>query len=228
MSSTDEPEGGSAEDQAYFRTLEQRVLALRGRATLLAADDWTTARAWRRSGIPVELVVEVMEELFARQRERGSRRGISTLRYFRAAVEAAWSERLELEAGGWKVAKLPVLAPAERLAALAESLPGTLPGREELQQRILALDGDVEGIEAQLAELDRTVLEQLALMLDEAERSALRERAGHAAALASAALPRDQVEAARRRLEQRALRERFGLPLLSLFSPEALPREEPD
>ncbi|KAB2964501.1 MAG: hypothetical protein F9K18_07470, partial [Thermoanaerobaculia bacterium] len=101
MSSTGEADPArSAEDQAYFRALEERFLALRGKATLLAAEDWETAREWRRVGIPLDLVVAEMERLFARQRERRSRRGISSLRYFSAAVHAAWAERLELGAGG--------------------------------------------------------------------------------------------------------------------------------
>ena len=228
MTSTDDPEGGSAEDQAYFRELEERFLGLRARATLLAADDWTTARAWRRSGIPVELVVGVMEELFARQRERGTKRGISSLRYFRAAVEAAWKEQLELAAGGWQRRADPGPAPSERLRSLVAALPSELPGRERLAARILALDGDVEEIESTLAELDRELVSNLLGRLAEPERQALRSRAEHAASIASAALPADQVEAARRRLEERALRERFGLPLLSLFAPEAVRRDGDD
>ena len=45
-------------------------------------------------------IIEAMEAAFARQRERRSKRGISSLRYFRAAVDAAWDERLRHLAGG--------------------------------------------------------------------------------------------------------------------------------
>ena len=47
MSSTEDPEAGTADDQAYFRELEERFLALRGRATLLSAEDSVTVEIIR-------------------------------------------------------------------------------------------------------------------------------------------------------------------------------------
>ena len=40
-------------------------------------------------------------------------------------------------------------------------------------------------------------------------------------------LPADELAASRDRLFRQALRRRLGLPVLSLFSPEAEPRESP-
>jgi hypothetical protein len=223
MSSTGEVEpSGSAEDQAYFRALEERFLALRGRATLLAAEDWEIAREWRRAGVPLDLVVAVMESLFARQRERRSRRGISSLRYFGAAVHAAWSDRLELAAGGGRSAVDPGPSIEIRLAALAQALPADLPGRSGLAARILALAGSFEEVEIALGELDREAVAALAARLEAGETAAVRERVDRALAAALAAAPAAELAAARERLIVRALRERFGLPLLSLFSPVAM------
>jgi len=223
MSSTaaaDRP--GTAEDQAYFRALEERFLALRGRATLLSGEDWETARAWRHAGIPAELVIEVMERLFARQRERRTRRGISSLRYFRAAVEAAWDERLELAAGGARPAADAGPGLAERLAALSRALPDALPGKAALARRIASLAGSFEEVERELAALDRAAVAELRSGLAEAEAAAIRQRVDRAVAAALAAAPAAEIAQARERLETRAVRERFGLPLLSLFSAVAL------
>ena len=222
MSSTEEPEAGTADDQAYFRALEERFLKLRGRATLLSAEDWRAARDWRRLGIPLETVTQVMEELFARQRERRSKRGISSLRYFRAAVESAWEEQLELGAGAFRRPADPGPALELRLAALAGALPAGLPAREALAARLISSTGSFEEVETRLAELDRELMRELRLRLDEEELAAVRARVERAVGGAMAALPAAQVAAARARLEEQALRERFGVPLLSLFSPAAL------
>ena len=222
MSSTEDPEEGSAEDQAYFREIEERFLALRGRATLLSAEDWRAARDWRRLGIPLATVTRVMEELFARQRERRSRRGISSLRYFRAAVEAAWEEQLELGAGAWRRPTDPGPGLEARLAALGAALPTALPGREALAARLSELDGSFEEVETALGALDRELITELRRRLEEPELAAVRARVERALGGALAALPQEQVSAARRRLEEQAIRERFGVPLLSLFSPAAL------
>ena len=222
MSSTEDPEEGSAEDQAYFREIEERFLAQRGRATLLSAEDWRAARDWRRLGIPLATVTRVMEELFARQRERRSRRGISSLRYFRAAVEAAWEEQLELGAGAWRRPTDSGPGLEARLAALEAALPPALPGREALAARLSELRGSLEEVETALGALDRELITELRRRLEGPELAAVRARVERALGGALAALPQEQVSAARRRLEEQAIRERFGVPLLSLFSPAAL------
>lgn len=222
MSSTEEAEPGSAEDQAYFRELEERFLALRGRATLLSAEDWRAARDWRRLGIPLATVVRVMEELFARQRERRPKRGISSLRYFRAAVESAWEEELELGAGATRLRADPGPSLEARLEALEAALPAELPGRPALVERLRALEGSIADVEGRLAELDRELVGALKAATPASDLDAIRERVERAIGGPLAVLPADQLAAARARLEAQALRERFGAPLLSVFSPAAL------
>jgi len=212
----------AAEDHAYFRTLEEAFLHLRGSATLLAAADWQVAREWRRAGVPTELVIEVMRALFARQRERAPKRGISSLRYFRAAVAAAWDEALALQAGGNRVATAAEPSVAERLAALSARLPAQLPGRADLAAALGALSGSVEAVEPELAKLDARTLARLEAGLDDGGRKAIDDEVARALApLGSRLSPAARNEAANR-LRGQALRRRFGLPLLSLFAPEAL------
>lgn len=211
-----------AEDHAYFRTLEQEFLRLRGSATLLAAADWQVAREWRHAGVPVELVVEVMRALFARQRERAPKRGISSLRYFRAAVAAAWDEALALRAGGQRVATAPEPTVPERLAALAACLPAGLPGRDDLVAALAALEGGVEAVEPELAKLDARTLARLRAGLDADGRAALEAEVERALAPLVGRLSAAAREQAAERLRAQALRRRHGLPLLSLFSAQAL------
>lgn len=222
MSSTEEPEPGTADDQAYFRAIEDRFLALRGRATLLSAEDWQAARSWRRLGVPIELVLRVLEDLFARQRERRPKREISSLRYFRAAVEAAFEEQLELAAGGGRVIADPGPPVTERLARLAAAIPAGLPGSSALSSAIASLSGPVEEVEAELARIEAGCLAELESALDTAARAGVEARVDRALGAARIALPAEQLAAARARLVRQALRELAGLPVLSLFSPVAL------
>jgi hypothetical protein len=225
MSSTGGAEPGSAEDQAYFRAIEDRFLALRGSATLLSAEDWQTARGWRRLGVPLELVLRTLEELFARQRERRPKRGISSLRYFRAAVEAAFEEQLELAAGGSRLVADPGPPLSERLARLAAAIPGGVPGGAAVAAEVAGLDGldgGVEAVELRLARIEARWLDELEAGLDADHRAELVGRVDRALGAARIALPADELAAARARLLRQALRERHGLPLLSLFAPVAL------
>ena len=226
MSSTG-ADPGDAADQAYFLEVERAFLTLRGQATLLSADDWQTAREWHRVGIPIEFVVAVMESLFERQRERRSKRGISSLRYFRAALAAAWDEHLAHRAGGAaETLAEPGPPAAARLAALAAAVPDRLPGAGDLRRRIEALEGPLAEIEERLAELEREILEGVHDALPMEERDAMERRIE--AALAKAAIPDAARVELRASLLKQSLRRRCDLPVLSLFSPVAQGAEAPE
>jgi hypothetical protein len=170
-------------------------------------------------------VVAVMEALFARQRERGSKRGISSLRYFRAAVEAEWEEHLARAAGGAPLAPDPGPPIARRLAGLAAALPETAPGSAELRASVAALTGDPLEVERALERLERGWLEAAESALSDADRRELDARVERALARVSAV----GEERARlvAQLRAQALRERHRLPVLSLFSPAALGGDDP-
>jgi hypothetical protein len=225
MSSTG-AEPGDAADQAYFLAIERAFLALRGQATLLAAEDWQTARLWRRAGIPVEFVVAVMESLFARQRERKSKRGISSLRYFRAAVAAAWDEQLAHRAGGGAPPPDPGPPAETRLARLAAAIPAELPGAGALRAAIAGLSGPLDIIETELGELEGRFLAEYAAGLPAAELATLAQRVERALGAAAVGVPDSARSAVCASLERQMLRRSSGLPVLSLFSPAAI--GEPD
>jgi len=219
MSATAADPEPSAEDQAYFLAIEQSFLRLRGRATLLAAADWQTAAAWRRQGIPTDLVVRVMEELFSRQRQRRGR-GISSLRYFAPAVEAAWEEVLELQAGGRQLAPEP-LRIDQRLARLAAALPAELVDHARWAERIVRLSGGLEAVESALMALDQELLDGVAARLSAAAGGELDHDLERALATLRARLEPAELAAAEERLRRQLLRRRHRLPVLSLFAPEA-------
>lgn len=217
--------GDSAADHAYFQAIEKTFIRLRGAPLLLSPADWRVARDWHRRGVPLELVEHTLEEIFARRREREAKRPISSLRYCARAVEAAWEERRELTAAGERGEAEP-LEVEPRLRALAAALPTDLPARERWAERLLALAPTVaeageEGVERALAALDAELLAAVEESLAPERRSRLETTLEATFAELLGRLPRDKAEEARARLRHQALRREAGLPLLSLFAPEA-------
>lgn len=214
----------SAEDHAYFLALEDLFIRLRGAPLLLSPKDWQTARQWRREGIPLELVRRTLEEVFERRRKRGAKGYISSLRYCARAVEGAWAKIRELTAAGER-GEAPAFDLPGRLDALAAALPEDLPDRSAWGRRITALGSepgdDLEAVEEALARLDEELLPAAAARLDEAGEEALEAEVERALAALAGRLSADELERSRRQLSRRLLRRRLGLPVLSLFAPEA-------
>ncbi len=199
-------------------------MRLRGAPLLLSPADWQAARRWHRQGVPLEVVREALEEVFARRRERGAKGRISSLRYCGPAVEAAWRRRSELAAHGER-APAEIFDAASRLRCLAAAVPDRMPGAAALRARLaglLAAGDDPQAIEERLAGLDREALDTAWEALGEADRRSLEGKVDGALAGLASRLPAAEVESARMRLARQVLRDRLGLPVLSLFSPEAL------
>jgi hypothetical protein len=147
------------------------------------------------------------------------------LRYCAPAVEAAWEEVRELTAPGRR-AEAPALAVPPRLAALAAALPAGLPDREALTLRLTALEGDPQEVEEGLSSLDREMLAAAAGGLPAEVRAEIDAAVEKTLAALAGRLPAEDLEGSRARLVRQVLRRRLGLPVLSLFSPEAEPERE--
>lgn len=218
MTGIDRP---AEESRAYFEAIEETFIRLRGAPLLLSPTDWQVAREWFEAGVPLDLVQRVLEMVFERRKERGASGRIQSLRYCSEAVWEAWREIQELEASGTRRPVASVEA-KPRLAALSESLPAELPDREGWVERVLSLTGSSDAIESALAELDAELLKVLEGELDSAAREELDSRVATALAGLRDRLPAAEIEAARERIRRGLLRQMSRLPLLSLFSPEAL------
>ncbi|HEV2854306.1 MAG TPA: hypothetical protein VHC97_16045 [Thermoanaerobaculia bacterium] len=204
-------------DHAYFQAVEEIFVELRGAPLLLSPADWQVARRWHQEGVPLDLVKRTLEEVFAKRKERGAKGKISSLRYCAPAVEAAWEDLRELTAPGER-AEAPAFEVRPRLAALAAALPRSFP---EIQARIAALDGDPQQVEDRLATLDREMLDAAETGLDGETRAEIGAAVEKTLAALGGRLPAEELERSRDRLARQALRRRLGLPVLSLFSPEA-------
>jgi len=207
-------------DHAYFQAVEEIFVELRGAPLLLSPADWQVARRWHQEGVPLDLVRRSLAEVFANRKERGAKGKISSLRYCAPAVEAAWADLKELNAPGLRTAA-PGFEVAPRLASLAAALPSSFAGHETLAARVNAMTGDPQEVEDRLAALDREMLDTAANSLTEDGRTEIDAAVEKTLALLRGRLPADEIELSRERLFRQTLRRRLGLPVLSLFSPEA-------
>jgi hypothetical protein len=210
----------SDSDHAYFQAVEEIFVELRGAPLLLSPADYRVAQRWHREGVPLDLLRQTLEEVFAKRKERGAKGKVNSLRYCAPAIEAAWSDLKELTAPGQR-ATAPTFEVAPRLAALAAALPAALASRDVWADRITGLSGAPQEVEDRLASLDRILLNAAVSGLTEEERAALDAAVEKTLALLGGRLPADEIETSRARLFRQTLRRRLGLPVLSLFSPEA-------
>lgn len=217
-----------SENHRYFRELEELFINLRGAPLLLSPADWKTAREWFRLRIPLDVIEGVLRELLGRHPERRGRAGVRSLRYFDSAVQQAWEEARELSADFGEDRAHPLDIPS-RLEALAGAIPESIEGCHEMRQKVLALSGDAGDVEARLGALDGTLLERAIEALNAKERESIDREVGEAIALLEKRVAPEQRGEIGQQLLAKAVRRRVGLPVLSLFSPEAsssVPSEE--
>lgn len=207
-------------DQEYFLAIEAAFVRLRGTPFLLSPADWRLAQDWHRRGIPLAVVDEALAEVFARRAARGEGAKVQSLRYCRHAVEEAWAARRELGAGAASRGAEP-LPVAARLASLAAALPSALS--DAFGPRILGAGTEPAAAEEALAELDRELVGAARAELSREEAAAVATEVEAALARLGERLPVEELAACRSRLLGQAVRRRAGLPLLSLFSPDADP-----
>jgi hypothetical protein len=211
------------EDHAYFEAVEEIFVRLRGAPLLLSPADYQVAKRWHQDGVPLDLVRRTLEEVFEKRKERGTKGKISSLRYCAPAVEAAWEDLREMTAPGVR-SEAPALDLAGRLRNLADAIPATFPSRDGLAGRMVALDGDPQSIEHHLSELDREMVAAALGALDGEARAEIDVAVEKTLGALAGRLPAEEIERSRERLVSQVLRRRLGLPVLSLFSPEAAGR----
>ena len=205
------------DERDYFRAVEEQFVELRGAPLLLSPADYQVARRWWSDGVPLDVVRAALEETFVRRAERGDERQIQSLRYCAHAVDAAWKRAREQR----RADRREVVAPIDvgpRLEALASALPATLEGVEEWRSEVRALTGSARAVEERLAELDGRLVAAAAAALPAAARRALDERVERGLGALDRGLGASELEGARVRLFEQALRRELGLPVLTLFA----------
>lgn len=216
-------------DREYFETIEEEFIRLRGAPLLLSPADWRLADRWRREGVPLFLVLESIRLVFERRAERQAasptapQRKVSSLRYCRPAVEKAWTEYRELGGASARQARPAAVDVRARLRALADAIPPAVGDLESWRQRLLELQGPAPAVEDRLVELDRELVDRTFELLPRRERETVATEAEAVLGRMASRVDPERLADLRRRMIRRLVRERLGLPLLSLFAERSGP-----
>jgi hypothetical protein len=194
----------------YFNEIEGHFAARRGTPFILSAKDWALMKKWHDDGVPLPVVIEAIDTVFEKNETSGRRKVISSLSYCKHAVKEIWEERKNLYVGAGETTPETVIA--ETLEALAAQLSATDLGAP-FAPRVRALTGSVPKIEEMLLEIERELLDAAMASADvQAMRAEIVAALGDTSRIDEKTVART-VEANLRRM----VRERFGLPRLSLF-----------
>ncbi|HEX7709283.1 MAG TPA: hypothetical protein VF701_22705 [Thermoanaerobaculia bacterium] len=196
----------------YFQEIEAHFAMRRGTPFILNAKDWVLMKAWQTEGIPLPVVIEAIDSVFDKNEEKGGRKTINGLSYCRHAVKELWGDRRELQIGSQENA--PEEGPELLLEALAHEVESVgEPAAVAFGSRIRALlaEKSVPRIEERLIELEEELIRTL--LETSLEAKALEGEARTMSAGADAKT-RERTEQANLR---RLVRDRFGLPRLTLF-----------
>ena len=180
----------------YFKEIEARFISRRGTPFVLNAKDWALMKKWAEQGVPLPIVIEAIDTVF--DRFDAEDRKVNGLGFCRDAVKKLWRERRDLQVGTTE--SLPEEGAEAALNALADALETSAPAFAP-RVRELARERSVPRIEENLIDLEHELANMFAT--DEIRAEAARASEGNARA----------EEAHLRRL----VRERFGLPRLTLF-----------
>ena len=217
----------TGEDRDYFAAAEAAFVRRRGTPFLLSPKDFSLLREWRTLGVPLEAVESGIEEAFARREERGAVGRVNSLSYCRDAVLEAWERRAETARGKGGAAAAEAIDAATALGRLAAELEAVAVRRPDLAApidaarrslaRLEASGKSAEEIEGSLAGLDRRLAKSLGEALTEKEKAGLDAEVEKMLQGAGARMDAVTLEKTGKALRRRLLRERLGLPRLSLL-----------
>jgi hypothetical protein len=205
--------------QDYFLEIEAHFALRRGTPFILNAKDWALMKKWREDEIPLPVIIEAIDSVFEKNSHSGRNKTISSLSYCRHAVRDLWEERRNLHVGDHdSVPEEDATEPLSQLAGgvMSSSLPPELASALADEVKALATLRSVPRIEERLIEIEQELFARLLAALSDDERNALQ-----AAMVRSLGDPARLDEKTRKRTEdanqRRLLRERYGLPRLTLF-----------
>jgi hypothetical protein len=219
--------GETEEDRAYYQAAEAAFIRRRGTPFLLSPRDFALLKEWRALGIPIEVVEAGVDEAFSRREERGAAGRVNSLAYCRDAVLEAWERRAETARGRGPEEGAPEPDAKAALMDLGRRLEECRERRGDLAtplgaalrslSRLEASGRGAEDLEGSLARLDRRLAGELYEALPGPERAGIEAEIEVLLAGAGARMDASAVEKTRRALTRRAVRERLGLPRLSLL-----------
>jgi hypothetical protein len=200
--------------ETYFQEIEGHFALRRGTPFILNAKDWALMKKWFDDGIPLPVVIEAIDAVFEKNESSGRKKVISSLSYCRHSIKELWEERRNLYVGGGDVS--PETGPEPLLDALAQQLETSdVAAPFAARVRALAAEKSVPRIEERLIDLERELVDAF-IAADPAAIEEIRAEIATALGDTSKLNPKTRARTEEANL-RRLVRERFGLPRLTLF-----------
>ena len=231
----------SEEEKSYFHTVEQRFCALRGAALLLSPRDWALIASWWNERVPLALILESLEEVFAARARRGdAAEDIGSLAYVRAEVQRRFRLHRELvavrrgeeeeSARLRRDIRLHLGRVARRLA-LASGLARE-SGVEDLARSLLIGSSEIKALrvlagksgwspssaEARLEQIESEIMDSARGALSLQEFADLQSRAREMLSARGLRMTQDAHRITLKSLEQDLLRQRWRIPSIALLA----------
>ncbi|WP_047489430.1 hypothetical protein [Terriglobus sp. TAA 43] len=221
----------------YFTEIEIRFQQRRGTLLLLSTLDWALIEMWREAGVPLEAVLQGIDDAFDRydqraQKTAGRVRKVNGLAWCAQAVMAATEAMRDAAVG---VAKTAVSEEdsgfqPQRIAAYLRQNAAAVRAQQDaafvsLAERLRALADEVEtesapsteGLEITLTALEERMFAALMLSATEEEVVVLRAQAARELAPYRGKMSAVQLKQVTEQFVHKRLMEARGVPRLSLF-----------
>jgi hypothetical protein len=230
-------------EDPYLLAIEETFNRRRGAPHLLSPRDWALADSWRRSGVPLRLVLQGIENCFdAFERRAPGPRRINALSYCRQEVLGLYDLYLGLH--GPEAGRPEAAAPEQAANRLAKHLARLLRRVKEAMTRASAagrdplvgalaeaaaelrrMGKDLKGpqpadpaaVEAALDRLDAGLQARAQEVLTDEERAVIEQEIDTALGSGAARMSGTALAATRAAARARRVRQHAGLPRLSLF-----------
>jgi len=231
----------SEEEKGYFRAVEERFCALRGAALLISPRDWALIASWWEERVPLALILDSLEEVFAARARRGdAAEDIASLAYVRSEVQRRFrlhremvalrrgeeeeSARLrrEIRLHLGRVARglgfASELAREQGHEALARAL---LVGSAEIKA-VRRLAGEIgwnpTSAEARLEQIESEIMDSARGALSPEEREALQSRARDLVSSRGLRMTQEAFQITLNSIEQDLLRRQWRIPSIALLA----------
>lgn len=221
----------------YFTEIETRFQQRRGTVLLLSTLDWALIEMWREAGVPLEAVLQGIDDAFDKydqraQKTAGRVRKVNGLAWCAQAVMTATEAMRDAAVGAAK----PAVSEEDsgfqpyRIAAYLRHNAGVLEAQADtaflsLAQRLRSLADEVEAelppstedLEITLTALEERMFAALMLSATEEEIVALRAQAARELAPYRGKMSAVQLKQVTEQFIHKRLMEARGVPRLSLF-----------
>lgn len=229
----------------YFTEIEEVFIRRRGKHLWLSPIDWSLIESWKEKGIPLHIVLSVIEQSFDSHDARRPRPCINSLAYFKDRVEAQFADWLKMQHGksfeieitdptGEQVASPEGTLPfshnailnhlSQCRAAIMKVCTKSAPGEESPFTRLLVdIAGSLKAMEEDFkgtADINIESVESSLVSLEAILNAALLDHAPADHLARHCAKAKEQLSKYQNRIEQATYEQMFNTLLIKLFREE--------